>query len=123
MRFIPTNVHGVLDYLIGVLLIAAPWLFGFADGSVAQWVPVILGAATIVYSLITRYELGVAGIIPMPWHLGLDFVAGLVLAASPWLFGFAEEVWIPHLAVGLFEILAALTTHTEPSSHRTNVTA
>jgi hypothetical protein len=28
MRFIPTSVHGVLDYLIGALLIIAPWLFG-----------------------------------------------------------------------------------------------
>jgi len=31
MRFIPTKVHGILDYVVGVALIAAPWLFGFAN--------------------------------------------------------------------------------------------
>ena len=31
MRFIPTHVHGMMDYLTGVILIAVPWLFGFAS--------------------------------------------------------------------------------------------
>ena len=38
MRFLPTRVHGVIDYLWGVALIATPWLFGFANGGAAQWV-------------------------------------------------------------------------------------
>ncbi len=37
MRFLPTRVHGVIDYLWGVALIATPWLFGFANGGAAQW--------------------------------------------------------------------------------------
>jgi hypothetical protein len=28
MRFIPTRIHGFLDYAVGVLLIVVPWLFG-----------------------------------------------------------------------------------------------
>lgn len=44
MRFIPTRVHGMLDYLIGILLIAAPWLFDFDRGGMETWIPVILGA-------------------------------------------------------------------------------
>lgn len=115
MRFIPTRVHGMLDYLIGILLIAAPWLFDFADGGAEQWIPVALGAGLIVYSLLTNYELAVARIIPMPVHLGLDVVAGLFLAVSPWLFGFDDNVWIPHVVVGVVDILAALTTETVPA--------
>ena len=113
----------MLDYLVGLLLIAAPWIFGFADADLAKWIPIILGAGAIVYSLLTRYELGVARIIPMPVHLWLDGLSGLLLAASPWLFGFADVVWLPHLIVGLFEIGAALTTETTPSSDRSSVTA
>lgn len=114
MRFIPTKVHGVLDYLTGLLLIASPWIFGFADGSAAQWVPVVLGLGALVYSLLTRYELGVAPVISMPAHLGLDLASGALLAASPWLFNFDERVFWPHLILGLFEIGASLTTKTHP---------
>ena len=117
MRFIPTRVHGVLDYLMGLLLIAAPWLFGFADAEneAARWIPVILGAGVILYSLMTRYELGVARIIPMSTHLALDVIGGIFLAASPWLFGFADEIWWPHLVFGLLEIGAGLMTETTPA--------
>jgi hypothetical protein len=114
MRFIPTKIHGVLDYLMGLLLIASPWIFGFADGSAAQWVPVILGLGALVYSLLTRYELGVMPVISMPAHLGLDVAGGALLAVSPWLFGFSELVYWPHLIFGLLEIGAGLMTKTHP---------
>lgn len=119
MRFIPTRVHGIIDYLFGVLLIAAPWLFGFADLEMARWVPIIIGALIIIYSLLTRYEMGVADVIPMNVHLWLDILGGLVLAASPWLFGFADEIWWPHLTFGLLEIIIAVVTETTPAVHRT----
>lgn len=117
MRFIPTTVHGVMDYAIGVVLILAPWLLGFANGGPEQWVPVILGAAAIIYSLLTDYELGALKVIPMTGHLTIDFLSGALLAVSPWLFGFSEVVFLPHLIVGLIEMGAALTTHTTPHAH------
>lgn len=118
MRFIPTKVHGIVDYLMGLLLIASPWLFGFADGGAAQWTPVILGLGALVYSLLTRYELGVMRVIPMSTHLGLDVASGALLAVSPWLFGFADFVYWPHLIFGLLEIGAGLTTRTTPEFER-----
>ena len=117
MRFIPTRVHGILDYIVGLLLIAAPWLFDFADGGAETWVPVILGASAIVYSLMTDYEMGASRSISMRTHLTLDLLSGIVLAASPWLFGFADEVYVPHLVLGLFEIGASLMTKRSPA-HR-----
>lgn len=115
MRFIPTRVHGLLDYLVGFLLIIAPWLFGFARSGAETWVPVVLGASAIVYSLLTDYEWGVSRIIPMRIHLMLDGIDGALLALSPWILGFSGQVWGPHLAIGLFEIFAALCTQTYPS--------
>lgn len=114
MRVIPTRTHGMLDYGMGALLMVAPWLLGFADSGPEMWVPILLGAGVIVYSLLTDYELGVARAIPMPTHLALDAAGGVLLAASPWLFGFADEVWLPHLVLGLLEIGASLMTRTRP---------
>lgn len=102
----------MLDYLVGIVLIVAPWVLGFADGGPEQWVPVILGAGAIAYSLVTDYELGIARLIPMSVHLGLDLLSGILLAASPWLFGFADKIWWPHVLFGLLEIGAALMTRT-----------
>ena len=55
LRFIPTRMHGVIDYLMGALLIVAPYLLGFADGTAAQWIPQIVGAALIGAALLTDY--------------------------------------------------------------------
>jgi hypothetical protein len=113
MKIISTKVHGVLDYMMGVLLIASPWIFGFADNGMQLWMPVILGIMVIIYSLMTDYELGLSDNISMRTHLVLDFISGALLAASPWIFGFADEVYLPHLVLGIAEIgAAALTTST-----------
>ena len=50
----------------------------------------------------------------MPAHLGLDIAGGALLAVSPWLFGFAGLVFLPHLVIGLFEIAAGLMTESRP---------
>jgi hypothetical protein len=116
LRFISTQAHGVIDYLMGALLIVAPYLFGFADGTAAQWIPQIMGAALIGASLLTDYELGMVRMIPMPIHLGLDVAVGLLLVVSPWLFGFANYVWLPHVIFGLAEIGTGLMTRTVPET-------
>jgi SPW repeat len=109
----------MMDYLIGVLLILAPWLFDFNRGGTETWVPVILGAGVILYSLFTDYELGMVRRIAMPTHLMLDLGGGVLLAVSPWLFGFSDYVWEPHLIVGLLEIGTSLMTRRVPDTgHR-----
>jgi hypothetical protein len=113
MRFIPTRYHAPLDYIVGAALIAAPWIFQFSDHTAATVVPIVLGAGLIAYSLFTNYELGVWKVAPMAVHNLIDIVAGALLAASPWIFGFADEsanVWVPHLVVGLAAVFLGLTT-------------
>lgn len=123
MRIIPTKVHGILDYLIGILIIASPWIFNFHRGGAETYVPVLLGAGVIFYSLLTNYELGLIKKITMPMHLGLDILGGAFLAASPWLFGFADYVFLPHLIFGILEIGASVMTQTSPEeSHTTQRT-
>ena len=108
---ISSRTHGFIDYAMGILLIAAPWLLGFADGTAAQWVPVVLGIVMLGQAVMTDYELGMIRAIPFSVHLMMDFVLGALLAASPWLFGFADRVYWPHLILGLAELgVAAMTS-------------
>ena len=123
MRFIPTKFHAPLDYIVGVALIAAPWIFQFSQHTAATVVPVVLGIGLIGYSLITDYELGVWKVAPMAVHNLIAIAAGAFLALSPWLFGFADEsanVWAPLVVVGLAAIFLGLTTKQEGGySYRT----
>jgi len=120
-RPITSRMHGMLDYPAGVLLIAAPWLFGFSDADdAAVAVPITIGLVVLLQSLITDYELSIANVLPLRAHLGLDVLAGLVLALSPFVLGFSDEganAWVPHVVAGLALIGSGLMTqrHRETS--------
>jgi hypothetical protein len=124
IRFLPTKVHGVLDYLVGIALILAPNIFQFSDvGGAAVFVPRALGAILILYSLLTRYEWGILKVVPMPYHLVVDFAASAFLAASPFIFGFISlkpNAWVPHIAVGVVVILVVLVSQTRPGRSTTS---
>ncbi|MDB5416545.1 MAG: hypothetical protein JWR10_4880 [Rubritepida sp.] len=113
MRFISTRTHGVLDYLTGAVFLISPWLFGFADWTSAQVVPMLVGGGIILVGLLTAYEFGLVHVFSMKTHLTIDVITGALLVASPWLFGFADRVWIPHVVLGLFEVVTTLMTRTE----------
>jgi hypothetical protein len=113
MRFISTKVHGFLDYLVGLFLIACPWIFGLDPAAPEGMIFIIMGIAAFIYSIFTNYELGLVRVLSVQTHLALDVLSGIVLAASPWIFGFSDKVYIPHLILGLFEIGAGLMTQTK----------
>jgi hypothetical protein len=115
---LPTRIHGALDYLLGLLLIASPWILGFGAGGMETWVPVGLGAAVIVYSLLTDYELGGVRRLSIHLHLWLDAITGVLLAISPWILGFDERVWIPHVVLGVLLVGIAAVTDTVPGYER-----
>jgi hypothetical protein len=123
IRFLPTRVHGLLDYLVGVALLLAPNIFQFGSvGGPAVWVPRALGVVLIAYSLVTRYEWGVLKLVSMPYHLMIDLAASVFLAASPFIFGFISQspnAWLPHIVVGVTVILVVAVTQTQPRSSTT----
>ena len=114
MRFISTRIHGIMDYLMGILLIAAPWLFDFANDGAETWVPVIVGIVILLQQLMSDNEVGVFKSLSMATHLRMDLIIGIFLAASPWIFDFDEYVWAPHVIFGLMAIAASFMTRTTP---------
>jgi hypothetical protein len=114
MNVIPTRVHGIIDYILGIVLIVTPFALNFRHGA-PMWVMVCAGVVLIVYSLLTDYEVSAVRAIPMPVHLVLDVIGGIFVAISPWLFGFAAVVFWPHLILGIFEIVIAALSSTHPA--------
>lgn len=113
MRVIPSRVHTIIGLVVGVALIVAPWLFGFSDIGAAKWSAIIVGIIGILSELTSTSPVSPIKLVPMPVHLGMDVVLGIVLALTPWLFGFADEklnAWLPHVIVGILIIVYALMT-------------
>lgn len=111
-RLIPTRVHGVLDYLFGVMYIVLPLLLNWPQP--AATILMVLGAGVLLYSILTRYELGLLKLLPMPVHLVIDLLGGLLLILLP-TFGLVDPSvrnWF--WALGAVELIIALVSDTHP---------
>ncbi|WP_048920999.1 SPW repeat domain-containing protein [Rufibacter radiotolerans] len=114
MKILSTRAHGIIDYLVGMLLIAAPFILDFDRGGAETWVPIIVGAIIILQALMTNFEVGMFKMLSMNMHLTMDYLIGVFLAASPWIFNFDEYVYLPHLVVGVMIVLEAMITRVVP---------
>ena len=83
-------IHGVIEYVAGVLFIAAPFLFGY-DSRAATAVSLVFGVALIVITASSDLPTGLAKTLPVTIHAVIDLVAAIFLIAAPFLFGFNDE--------------------------------
>lgn len=112
-----TRIHGYIDYGLGLALLALPWVMGFG-GSTAGVVSMAAGVIALVLTLTTNFEAGIIKGVEVPVHLWMDGLLGLLLALSPWVMGFDQTVWIPHVAAGVLLVIFALVTNTIPERDR-----
>jgi len=82
--------HGVIEYLAAVLLIAAPFVFGF-DPDAAVAFSIVMGLVILVVTATSDLPTGLAKVVPVSVHVALDFLLAGALVASPFLFGFSDE--------------------------------
>ena len=87
---IPAFVHGLLEYVAGALLVAAPFLLAF-DSDTATAVSIVAGVAVLIIAASTAMSTGLIKSIPVPAHVILDYALAILLIASPFLFGFDDD--------------------------------
>ncbi len=83
-------LHGVIEYLAGALLIAAPFLLSFDSGA-AKAVSILAGVVILAVAASTDGPTGMTASIPISVHVMLDYALAGVLVAAPFLFGFSDE--------------------------------
>ncbi|HWL39652.1 MAG TPA: SPW repeat protein [Gemmatimonadaceae bacterium] len=54
-KMIPFRIHGVIDALVGLFLVVAPWILGFAADAAARNFFIGLGVLTFVVIALTDY--------------------------------------------------------------------
>jgi hypothetical protein len=107
----PAFLHGLYEYVAGILFIALPLLLGYDSGA-ATAVSIIIGVLLIAVAASTDWTLSLNKQIPKAAHFALDWVLAGVLIASPFLFGFSGESGPAaiFIAAGVIQILLTIGT-------------
>lgn len=111
---IPRSIHGIIEYLAGALLIAAPFLLAFDSGA-AKAASIVLGVFVLAIAAATEGPTGLSAIVPIRMHVILDFALAGLMIAAPFLFGFSDE-GAPtafFVALGVLHLLITIGTRFE----------
>ncbi|MFL5859993.1 MAG: SPW repeat protein [Solirubrobacteraceae bacterium] len=114
--FIPVDVHAAIEPIIAIILIAAPWIFGFSDVHSATVISIIVGAVMLLSGAMTQWRLALVRVIPLRVHFMTDLVLGALLIVVPFIFGFSSNGAATRfmIIVGALELATALSTRWEP---------
>ena len=77
MKFISTKIHGFIDLLVVVFLLASPSYFGFT-GVLATFT-YALAAVHLILTILTNYTVGIFKVIPLTIHGSIEFIVGIAL--------------------------------------------
>jgi hypothetical protein len=119
VRFLPAWFHAIADYAVGALLIIVATAVGGSSGAVGTGV--VVGATVLLVSMLTRYPLGVAKVLPFPVHSGGDYLAAALLLSAPWALNFSSGdagLTAFYVAAGAAVLLVSLVTNYQYSPKR-----
>src|SRR4051794_21289354 len=108
---IPVFVHGIYEYIGGILLIVLPLVLTYDSGA-ATADSIILGVLVIFLTATTDIGTSLIKSIPLAVHILLDYALAAILIASPFLFGFSDETapTVVFIAAGLIQLLVSIGT-------------
>lgn len=86
---IPQALQGLLEYLVGALFVAAPFLLDFADQGVATAASITFGVVFLVVAATSESPTGLVKQLPPAVHAVLDVVLALLLVMAPFVLGFS----------------------------------
>ena len=109
-RWIPMDVHAVMDYTNAVVVGSGAFT---TDCPRARTASALLAAAGAGVSSVTDYRLSVAKLVPIETHEKIDYLWGIAAIAAPFVFGYwktAPRVALTHVIAGAGNIAASLVT-------------
>src|SRR4051812_25171211 len=116
---IPLEVHAMVEPILGVLFIVAPFIFGF-DHHSAKTLSIVVGVVILLSGMTTRWRLSLVKLIPLRMHFMTDVLVGIVCLVAPFVLGFSDETapLVFFLIMGVGELAAAFMTAWEPGDYK-----
>ena len=119
VRLLPAWLHAIADYAVGLSLIIVAVAVGGSGEAVATGV--VVGAVVLVVSMLTKYPLGVAKVLPFTVHSAGDYLAAALLIAAPFALNFADAeggIAAFYVVMGLAVLAVSLITNYQYSPKR-----
>jgi hypothetical protein len=119
VRLLPAWLHAVADYAVGAGLIIIALAVGGTGAAVATGV--VVGAVVLVVSMLTKYPLGVAKVLPFTVHSAGDYLAAALLLIAPFALGFSGSdagLTAVYVVAGLAVLAVSLITNYQYSDKR-----
>jgi VIT1/CCC1 family predicted Fe2+/Mn2+ transporter len=109
---VPAVVHGVFEYAVGALFIAAPFLFGFSSSAAPTAAAVVLGLLLLAFTATSALPTGLVRSVTLGVHVTVDLVLAVLLVALPFLLGFTDQAAPTALfiVVGVLHLLVTIAT-------------
>lgn len=103
MKILNARTHGILDYVVVVVLALAPLVLGFTGWQAAA--SYALAAAHLLMTLATDFPMGAKRLIPFRTHGLIELVVAVALIVLPWVLGDPARGPVHYFAVGLGVVL------------------
>lgn len=109
-RTINSTTHATADYMMGVMVAAAPWIVLYNHDYLATLISVGYAALVLIMTFFTRFEGGFVRIIPYKVHLGIDTIAGIAFILLPWLLGLSRAATWTMTILGAAAVLITMAS-------------
>ena len=113
-RLVPLHIHGALEAVLAMLVMAAPFVFGFE--AAAMVTSVVIGALMLSVAFATHAT--DESILPISTHAALDGAFAFVMAVAAVVFAASAEVAATAILAGGGVALILLTSLTRYSPGR-----
>ncbi len=120
VRLLPAWFHAIADYAVGLSLIVVAAAVGGSGKAVAAGV--VVGAVVLLVSMLTRYPLGVAKVLPFTVHSAGDYLAAALLVLAPFALDFRHSdggLTAFYIVAGIAVLAVSLVTNYQYSEKRT----
>jgi hypothetical protein len=119
VRVLPAWFHAIADYAVGFSLIVVAIAVGGTAGAVGTGI--VVGATVLIVSMLTRYPLGVAKVLPFTVHSAGDYLAAALLIVAPFALSFRDSdagLAVFYIVAGLAVLAVSLVTNYQYSEKR-----
>ena len=119
IRLLPAWLHAIADYAVGISLVIVALASGGSAGAVGTGI--VVGVTVLVVSMLTKYPLGVAKVLPFTVHSAGDYLAAALLLAAPWTLNFASGdtgITAFYVVAGIAVLAVSLVTNYQYSPNR-----